>query len=146
MIQRKQTLFLLQVTFLSICFLFVPVQFANEPNSLQASLMPNANSTPGHMAAVGLNALGLVLAMVSIFLFKRRELQIKLCYVLMLIYFVLPLMIAFCPFISLSGVSQPFHANLFGYIISAVNILAAYLAARFVKKDIDLIKSADRIR
>jgi uncharacterized membrane protein (DUF485 family) len=146
MIQRKQTLFLLQVAFLALCFLFVPIQFVNQPNPAQATLLPSGNSTPGHLAAVGLNAMGLMLAIVTIFLFKRRELQIKLCYVLMAIYIILPFMMAFCPFIAINAEPRSFETNMFGYIISAVNVLAAYLAARFVKRDIDLIKSADRIR
>lgn len=150
MIQRKQTLFLLQVAFLAVCFLFVPVQFVNEPLPVGTSLLPGSNapyaSSTGHLAAVALNALGLLLAVFTIFVYKRRELQVKLCYVIMVIYVILPLMIALCPFTLVNGNVHPFNSNVFAYIISAVNILAAFLAARFVKKDIQLLKSADRIR
>jgi len=150
MIQRKQTLFLLQIAFLSICFLFIPVQFTPEPHAARASLLPvNAgafSSTGGHMAAIAFNALGLIISVVCIFLFKRRELQVKLCYIIMLVYVIVPLMVAFCPFIKFEGETLKSDANIFAYIVSAVCILSAYLAAHFIKKDIELIKSADRIR
>ncbi|MBA3665664.1 MAG: DUF4293 domain-containing protein [Bacteroidetes bacterium] len=150
MIQRKQTLFLLQVAFLSICLLFVPVQFINIPQAARASLLPlndgNAGSTMGHLAAIGLNALGLMLALVCIFSYKKRNVQVKLCYAIMAVYVILPLMMALCPFINVNGTAQKGDVNVFGYIVSAVCILSAYLAARFINKDIALIKSADRIR
>ncbi|MGZ3899664.1 MAG: DUF4293 domain-containing protein [Bacteroidia bacterium] len=150
MIQRKQTLFLLQIAFLSICLLFIPVQFTPEPNAAHVSLKPLSegayHSTTGHLTAVGLNAFGLIVAFICIFFYKKRELQIKLCYVIILIYVIVPVMVAFCPFISFKGEALKGESNVFAYIVSAICILSAYLAARFIKKDIELIKSADRIR
>jgi hypothetical protein len=151
MIQRKQSLFLLQLAFLSLSLLFVPVQFINTGvTPIPVSLVPvdeaSYASTGGHLAAVGLNALGLILTFVTIFLYKKRELQIKLCYVLAAIYVILPLMMALCPFIGSAGSPPVIEKNFFGYIISAVAVISALLAARFIKKDIELLKSADRIR
>ncbi len=150
MIQRKQTLFLLQIAFLAISFLFVPVQFLGIPTSLHVKLLPlNGevySSTSGHLAAVGLNFLGLVVALAAIFLYRKRELQVKLCYLLMAIYIIIPAMAAFCPFIEMKDVAQKADVNIFTYIISAVCVVSAFFAARFVKKDIELIKSSDRIR
>ncbi|MCW3077133.1 MAG: hypothetical protein JWO32_1742 [Bacteroidetes bacterium] len=150
MIQRKQTLFLLQIAFLSICLLFIPLQYLTSSQAVHVSLIPlsngGASSTSGHFAALGLNVLGLAIAIITIFLYKRRDLQVKLCYTLIVIYIILPLMFAFCPFIQISGEGQNASVNVFGYIVCAVNILSAYLAQRFVKKDIQLIKSSDRIR
>lgn len=150
MIQRKQTLFLVQIAFLAISLLFVPVQFFGIPTSLHVKLLPlNGevySSTSGHMAAIALNFAGLVLALATIFLYKNRALQVKLCYVILIIYLVIPAMVALCPFIEMKGVAQDTDKNIFAYIISAVNVVSAYFAARFVKKDIDLIKSSERIR
>lgn len=150
MIQRKQTLFLLQIAFLSICLLFIPLQYITAPHAAHVSLIPlndgPASSTTGHFTALGLNAIGMLLAVITIFLFKNRSLQVKLCYALMAIYIILAFMLAFCPFIQINGTAQSASVNIFGYIVCAVNVLSAYLAQRFVKKDIQLIKSADRIR
>ncbi len=150
MIQRKQTLFLIQIAFLAIAFLFVPVQFFGLPTSLHVKLLPlNGEiytSTPCHLAAVGLNFLGLVIASATIFLYRKRDLQVKLCYLLMVIYLVIPAMAVFCPFIELKDVGQKADVNIFTYIISAVCVISAYFAARFIKKDIELLKSSERIR
>ncbi|MBL7933567.1 MAG: DUF4293 family protein, partial [Bacteroidia bacterium] len=93
-----------------------------------------------------LNFANLILAFTTIFLYKRRELQIKLCYVQIVLWLILGLMIAFCPFVQRTDVVVSVQSNYFGSIICIVSMLAAYLAARNVKKDIDLLKSADRIR
>lgn len=150
MIQRKQTLFLMQIAFLAISFLFVPVQFFGIPTSLHVKMLPlNGeiySSTSGHLAAIGLNFLGLVIAVATIFLYRKRDLQVKLCYLLMVIYIIIPAMVAFCPFIEMKGVAQKAEVNIFAYIISAVCVISAYFAARFVKKDIELLKNSERIR
>lgn len=147
MIQRKQTLFLLQLIFLSISLLFVPTQvILNGAITTGVTLTPVSGiSTTGHFAAIAINLLGLVIGVLTIFLFKNRELQVKLCYVLMVLYIVLPLMMAFCPFVNLLA-GETAGKTFFGYIICVVAALSAFLAARFVKKDIELLKSADRIR
>jgi hypothetical protein len=152
MIQRKQSLFLLQLAFLSLSLLFVPVQLIKtEVNPIPVSLVPVNEaayaSTGGHLAAIALNAVGLILAFMTIFLYRKRELQIKLCYALAAIYVILPLMMALCPFVGSASTTPPeIEKNFFGYIISAVAVISALLAARFIKKDIELLKSADRIR
>lgn len=157
MIQRVQTLFLLQLVFLSVSLLFVPVQFIDgfwkKDYSGSISLLPASTSdfflsTAGHYAVVALNMLGIAIAFVTIFLFKKRELQVKLCYLLVLIYLVITLMIAFCPMVQQqTGYTlSDIKTNIFSYIICSVCIFSALLAIRFIKKDITLLKSADRIR
>jgi len=151
MIQRKQTLFLLQLAFLSISLLFVPIQFINDAtNTIGLTLLPlkdaNYQSSTGHFGAIALNMAGIILALVTIFLFKRRELQVRLCYILMLIYLVLIAMIALCPFVTSIKEGFATKTNIFAYIICAVCVLSAFLAARFIKKDIELLKSTERIR
>lgn len=150
MIQRKQTLFLMQIAFLALSLLFVPVQFIGGPTALGAKLLPlsgaSFSSTSMHMAAIALNFAGLILASATIFIFRKRNLQVNLCYVLMIIYSAVLALIAFTPFIQSDGIPQKTEINLFGYIIPVVNIVSAYFASRFVKKDIALLKSSERIR
>jgi len=151
MIQRKQTLFLLEIAFLSISLLFIPVQFIiSGTEQIPVNLLPlNSGpfvSTAGHFAAIGINALAFIIAIVTIFLFKKRELQVKLCYTLMGLYFILTGMLAFCPFVAETDAMSDIKKNVFGYALLGVMIISAALAARFIKKDIELLKSADRIR
>jgi hypothetical protein len=151
MIQRVQTLFLLQLIFLSLSLMFVPVHVITDAlNPVPVKLLPlneaEYHSTTGHYAAVALNFGGLVIAFAAIFLYKRRMLQVKLCYVLVFIYAVITGMIALCPFVDSIKENMVIHTNVFGYIICAVCIVSALLAVRFIKKDINLLKSTERIR
>jgi hypothetical protein len=151
MIQRKQTLFLFQLIFLGIALLFVPCAHViangiSQPVVLVPLEQQSFHSTGGHMAAIGLNFVMLVISAITVFLYKRRELHVKLCYLLAALWLVLTLMLAFCPFIITDAPSETVETNYFASLIGAFATVAAILAARHVKKDIELIKSADRIR
>ena len=127
MIQRKQTLFLLQLLLFSIAMLFIPLQIIYSKLSPQyLCLVPlvNFTSTVGHFAAIALNFLGLILAVVTIFLFKKRELQVKLCYVLIIIWLVLLAMIAFCPLVVKTDVIEV-KTTYFGYLCCGFAIVGA---------------------
>jgi hypothetical protein len=150
MIQRKQTLFLFELIFLGIALLFVPSgNVATPASSYELYLVPINNaeihSSPGHYAAIFINFTALVLAFVAVFLYRQRTMQMKLCYVMLILWTVLTLMIAFCPFVN-SSVTPSAHVSYLAVAIGAFGMLAAYLAARYIKKDIELLKSADRIR
>lgn len=151
MIQRKQTLFLLQLVFFGIALLFIPCNtIVTAKGAVDVQLIPLrdslVSSSMGHLAAVTINFIGLILSFSAIFLYRRRELQVKLSYVLLAIWLILSLMIAFCPFVNKTPDVRDVEVNYFTLIIGAFAILAAFLAARFIKKDIELLKSADRIR
>ena len=150
MIQRVQSLLLLEVLFLSISLFFVPVEFIVVNEAHQAiTLLPfdtgTFHSTYGHFAAIAFNICIALLALITLFLFKKRELQLKLCYLLVLLFVVLISMQAWCPFANLDEHSAV-KDNIISYVIMVVGAVSSYLASRYVKKDIDLLKSADRIR
>lgn len=147
MIQRKQTLFLLALILTSISLLFIPVGTASYNGlpinfSLRLKNAGEFNSTLWHFAAVSLNALAILLAFVTIFIYRKRVLQIQLCYALMLIELAIALIVSFCPQSHLF----PTESSGLGIIVCIVGLMSAYLAARYIKKDIELLKSADRIR
>ncbi len=150
MIQRKQTLFLLELVFLSVSLLFVPsnMLFTREA-AINVYLLPGSGayvpSTQLYLAS-GINFLCLVIALATVFLYKKRTLQVKLCYLMMVLWAVIALLIAFFPLaIFAEGVTR-IENNYFGVVIAIFAILALFLAVRFIKKDIELLKSADRIR
>ena len=147
MIQRKQTLFLIALILTSISLLYIPVGTANF-NGMPVSfslLLKNAgefNSTVWHFLAVSLNFIVLLLGVVTIFLYNKRALQLRLAYALMLIELAITVIISFCPQSELFKT----ESSGLGIIICVTGIMCAYMAARFIKKDIELLKSADRIR
>lgn len=150
MIQRKQTLFLLQLVFLGIALLFVPLGTVSttalsEHILLSAFRHAEFQSTWAHTTAILLNFINLLLAFTTIFLYKKRETQIKLIYLQLLFWIVLAALMALFPFAEQTELVQV-SKNYFGVIICLVALLAGYFAIRNVKKDIELLKSADRIR
>jgi hypothetical protein len=150
MIQRKQSLFLFLSVILGIALLFIPSATASSnTGAFDVYLIPlnhsDVASTSGHLAAIALNFINLILAFVTIFLYGKRELQLKLCYGLIVLWLVLTLMVTFCPF-AVQTEATSVHITFYGTIIGVLGMIASFLAARFIKKDIELIKSADRIR
>lgn len=98
-----------------------------------------------HFVGTGLVLASVALGLITIFLFKNRALQVKLCYALMLLQLALTLIVSFCPVVELAGMYKYENSGL-ASIIGIIGMMGAYMAARYVKKDIELLKSADRIR
>jgi len=151
MIQRKQTLFLFVQVFLGISLLFFPVNTVTlSSGTIDVFLIQlkdsGVSSTSGHVFAVILNFLCLILASSVIFLYRNRELQLKLSYLLLVLWLILCGMLAFCPFVVQTEANEIVNSTYFGPGAGILGIIACVLATRFIKKDIALIKSADRIR
>jgi hypothetical protein len=151
MIQRRQTLFLFQLVILGLALMFVPVVYAvtgrgEIPVYLVTIEDAELRSTPGHVAAVYLNFGALILASATVFLYRRLALQLKICYVLAALWLILTLMIAFCPFVDSGDKPVVVEVNYFAVPMGALGILASVMAGRFIKRDIEVLKSADRIR
>ncbi|MEI6020270.1 MAG: DUF4293 family protein [Bacteroidota bacterium] len=151
MIQRKQTLFLLQLIICGIALMYIPcLNITLTEKSIGLCLVPSMNvdivSSIGHSSAIFLNLAGIVLSFAIIFLFKKREMQIKLSYLLIVLWLMLIAMIYFCPMVMPSDKIQNITRNTFAAFVGAIAILAAWFAIKFIKKDIELLKSADRIR
>ncbi|MCC6371480.1 MAG: DUF4293 family protein [Bacteroidia bacterium] len=151
MIQRKQTLFLFLLGALNAALLFIPsVKVVMNGNTFPVVLEPLKNSelisTIGHTTAIFLNFASLVLAFLTVFIYNKRELQIKLCYALAGLWLVLSGMILFCPFITKTESISAVNVNYVAVAIGFIAVAIAFVAAKFIKKDIDLLKSADRIR
>ena len=149
MIQRKQTLFLLEIIFLGLALIFIPCQnIFTTTSCLNLYLLPNDNfqTTGAHLFAVILNITGILIATTTIFLFKKRSLQVKICYALIALWVILTSMMLFCPFVLKTAEIIEIKINYFVVGIGFFSIIAAFFAAYFIKKDINLLKSVDRIR
>ena len=151
MIQRKQTLFLLQLLLLGLVLIFVPCGKAYaggaETDIFLAPLQTvHLQSSAGHWAAIAINYTALALSLIAIFLYRKLGLQRTICLVLTFLWLVLTLMIAFCPFIEAGETPVETSVNYYAVIIGILGTLGGLLAARFIKRDIELLKSAERIR
>ena len=142
MIQRKQSLFLLLSTIISVLLLYLPV----------FEMLPDAADGPGKKFNLSINALLLILngaigilSFIAIFMFKIRNLQRRMCKLALLLVCVLIGLLFFLSDTMSSGMNQKIH-YLYGSYLPLIQVLFIFLASRFIKHDEDLVRSADRLR
>lgn len=150
MIQRVQTLYLLSLVVVGIALLFVPVAQVSfhthqTPIYLKPLSVENIQASYGQLTAMILNIIGMLLAVISIFLYKKRMLQLKLTLVLMMIWLGITLLLSFLPMAIVPTENQLHNTN-YGTLFGVFGMLGAYMSNRHIKKDIELLKSADRLR
>ena len=151
MIQRIQTLYLLIVTALVAVMLFAPLAWFAGEYGLYAFSLRSADGTlaqPTLYLGI-LLALAAALPLVTIFLYRRRLLQIRLCVAEMVLLAGAVVMEGVYYFLSgrlFAGMA--FHTQGFRPAIALplVALLFAFLAARAIFHDELLVRSADRIR
>ena len=137
MIQRIQSIFLAVVVLCGLSFLVFP--FAS-----YEGYPPLFLSNPTNIAPIG-NYLSILTALVALFCYKKRKLQINLCYLIMLVNL--------CLFSTVLCLTNQLYNHgvekvtfLFPTYLILVSIVAAFWAGIFIKKDEELVRSADRIR
>ncbi|HXD91823.1 MAG TPA: DUF4293 domain-containing protein [Bacteroidia bacterium] len=137
MIQRVQSLLLAIVVLCGICLLLFPfVDYPNYP--------PLFLRNPADIAPIG-NYLSMLTALITLFSYKRRKLQIKLCYLIMLFNISL-FSTVLCLTNQLYDHDFEKATFLFPTYLILISIIAAFWAGIFIKKDEELVRSADRIR
>jgi len=148
MIQRKQTLFLLQSLFFNIALFFIPNKYFYtdllKKNVLY--LIPIVNSSIGHYVAIIINCLMIILTLIVIFLFKKQSFQLTLSKILSFFWILLLLMILFCPFLNKETNDIKITTNYFSIFICFASFLTIIFACKLIKRDIELLKSSERIR
>ena len=151
MIQRIQTLYLLILTALTAVTIFAPLAwFAGEMGEFRLysfSLQSLVSQSTAYMGI--LLVLACLLPLVTIFLYRRRLLQIRLCVVEMVLLIGATVMEGIYYFLSSRIFSDmAFHTQGFKPAIALplVGLLFAFLAARAIFHDELLVRDADRIR
>lgn len=150
MIQRKQTLFLLAVAIINIIQYFIPFVYITLSNdggtyglSFFAGCGPSIRNSNGIYPQI-ISICSLILSIITIFLYKNRVLQYKLANILALLnVFITGL------FFLLSYTKPEVLGTIsysFGAFLPIIGAVFAFLAAHFIKKDEQLVRSADRIR
>jgi hypothetical protein len=148
MIQRKQTLFLLQSLFFNIALFFIPNKyiFTDLFNKNALYLIPFVNSSIGHYAAILINCLMIILTLIVIFLYKKQSIQLKLSKILSFFWIFLFFMVLFCPFLNKEMNYIKITTNYFSVFICFAGLLTIIFACKLIKRDIELLKSSERIR
>lgn len=100
-----------------------------------------------HPILITLAALGGVIALVNIFLFRNRPLQVRLGYLLIILCILLPGLAAMLFFTSGTPMEAGQEINeSFGLALPVVGLITTILANKYINKDNKLVKSMDRLR
>lgn len=135
MIQRPQTLFLALSLISNLVVYFTPIY---------DRAMQDSQLWIGYGLASSL-ALTMVLILISIFKFSDRGNQIKWVKTLMIPQLV-GIGFAVGVLFSLGGIGTYLWDEAIGVALAGLALLFNGLALRFIKKDLDLVRSIDRIR
>ena len=136
MLQRIQTIYLLLCVLFSGVFPFF-TKIWTEENQLEVY----ANSNEIY---IGLFLISAILALVSIFSFKKRQKQFVLNRLNMILNFII-IGLLVNHSLSLSGEAKVSEKGI-GMLLPIFSIVFLALANRAIKRDEDLVKSVDRIR
>ena len=126
MIQRIQTVYLFFAFCLIVTLVFIP--FYPSPSFLMGF-------NTGWFAVAALTTI------ITIFLYKKRKLQIRMCYALILSAVLAYIIFLIVNFGSLSTIGMSYT-----FIFPFIAIIFLFLAIRGIKKDEKLIRSLDRLR
>ena len=145
MIQRIQSLYLLLSAIISAALIYMPL-FLLPPKAMEAqSGVANMYYINSNSFLLILNfAIG-ALSLITIFFYKNRKLQIRSCRLgLMLIFLMIALL--FYSSDTLSGGLDGKVTFKAGVYFPLIQIVFMFLAQRGIKKDDELVRSADRLR
>ena len=153
MIQRIQTLYLLIATVLMAVTLFCPIAtfYAGDTTyTLEAFSLSGGGESQSTIWMGIILVVGAFLPLVTIFLFKRRQLQIRLCGAEMVVLLGAIAFIAIYYWLSvfnaLDGVEIDHRQFSWAAPMPLVSMVLTYLAGRAIFKDEMLVRSLDRIR
>jgi len=147
MIQRVQSIFLLVVVISSVClFIFPFVAYENMYNVFTLHAVKQPYCGFWYYSAEALNLLIFILSFICIFLFKKRILQFKIANVIALLSVLLLGVLLFLEVVNIEKFLGGDKRILWPSYLPIVSMIFAYLAGRFIKKDENLVRSADRIR
>lgn len=148
MIQRIQSLFLLAVLICSSILLFVPLATLNIGDTISeyyiskvVQLIPQYEFLNWNYPSLILNCCIGLLALVTIMLYKKRFLQMRLC----LINIFLNIGMAILVYVQTTNIEADWNFAA-GSIIPIINIILLWMSMHSIAKDIKLLKSLDRIR
>ncbi|WP_299188012.1 DUF4293 domain-containing protein [uncultured Aquimarina sp.] len=136
MIQRIQSVYLFLVVLISGGLSAILPYGLNENGE---ELLPQDN-----LLVLGMFAGSAVLALVSVFLFKNRQLQFVLGRINILLNFILLGVFVYWS-LTLSGETLVSEKGI-GMLIPVISIVLLVVANKAIKKDENLVKSVDRLR
>ena len=157
MIQRIQSLYLLLVVLIcGMLFLFPIAEYTKDASIYVFDVLGIKNITDKSNPIEIISTLPVLLILIvvmlteliSIFLFKNRKLQIRICSLNILLLTALLATIFWYSDKAETAIGQEGAITSFsiGAVVPIVALMFTFLAIRSIKKDEELVRSADRIR
>jgi hypothetical protein len=155
MIQRVQTIYLVFVKIFAILFLFLPLgKIINNAEEASVSLLSiyKQDYFGAHIEYVWLRYVVIAIAVmilaltaIIIFSYKNRRKQIKFNQMNLILHILLISMAFFYVDFIKAYTELPFNFGI-GIILPVISMVLILLANRAIKKDENLVRSADRLR
>lgn len=145
MLQRIQSIFLLLTS--GAFFSLFAVNFASSDKSANGIFSDQLYNIMDNPILIAMTVIGGALALIAIFMFKNRPLQLRMSYLLIVLSILLPLVAALLMY-NEGSMNAP-NVNIedgLGIYLPIAAIIATIVAIRFIKKDNKLVKSMDRLR
>ena len=144
MIQRIQSIFLFLAA--AAFFLLLELPFASTEQVSSGFFGDKVYDVMDHPFLLILVGAGGVLALVALFMYKKRSTQTKLGYFVIILSILVPL-IAYLLFINEPGHTATATINdEVGIYLPLIALVMAILANIFIKKDEKVVRSMDRLR
>lgn len=145
MIQRVQSLFLTGAFLINALLFYIPVyRFVAEMAADGTVPVSNYVLTKNALLSILNGGIG-VLALVSIFMYRNRNLQIRIANLSLLLTAILTGLLFFVADTLSGGMNQKVQF-IFGSYLPIIELIFLFAAVRFIKRDEELVRSADRLR
>ena len=162
MIQRRQTIFMLLSALISALLFFTPLVSFNDGTSvMKFTIFGIENpvetltlSTSYTWPLIALTVLMTLLPIYTLLRYKKRQHQVKMCQLDMLLNIIFIGLVFLYYEADIQKVIAAVEGDTYqlevayfiGMVIPLVNLVLQILAIRGIKKDIELLKSVDRLR
>ena len=154
MIQRKQTLYLFLAAVATVVCMFLPLGSVEqqgmgvEPLLYNMSLISKLNSDVqydfSYMPLFVILALTVIIELITIFLYKNRKRQARLCSLNIALLLVWMILFVYFKYVRLTDIGV-LHQTIPAYLPFLAAVLN-YLAFKGIRADERLVRAADRIR
>ena len=152
MIQRKQTVFLLLAIFASLAALCLPLGTLRPEKLCVDSVIycmwiqnGNGGTSLAPMPLFFILAASVTVSAVTIFLYKNRKLQIRLCSYNILLTVIWYITYAVIAYTTINNTGESLKVS-FASVLPLVSLILIYMGRKGVKADEALIRAAERIR
>lgn len=145
MIQRIQSVFLLLAGIINLLLIYLPVyRFVDESAADPTLSITEYHLTQNALLTI-LNAVIGVIVLGSILLYKNRNLQMRAANLTLLLTALFTGLLFFAADTLSGGLNQRVQF-IYGSYLPIIEMVFLFVAVRFIKRDEELVRSADRLR